>query len=76
MRTVDPASGVKYMQFAPSKAHPFSWRSHLAKASVRTRQSFIWVRTADAAGNVSGWRKVAFPRNPVQKGPVAPARSS
>jgi hypothetical protein len=67
MRTVDPASGVKYMQFAPSKARPYSWRSYLPKASVPTRKSFIWVRTADAAGNVSAWRKIVFPRKPVAK---------
>ena len=71
MRTVDPASGVKYMQFAPSQARPFSWRSYLAKASVRTRQNFIWVRTADAAGNASAWRKIVFPRTPVAKGQAA-----
>jgi hypothetical protein len=68
MRAADPASGVKYMQFAPSRAHQFSWRSYLAKASVRTRQSFIWARTADAAGNVSPWRRIVFPRTPADKG--------
>jgi hypothetical protein len=32
-----------------------------ANVTVRIRQSFIWVRTADGAGNVSDWQKIALP---------------
>jgi hypothetical protein len=48
----DPASGVEYMQFAEGP-DPWAWRSFVRTVSVRTKQNFIWVRTADAAGNVS-----------------------
>jgi hypothetical protein len=57
----DRASGVRFTQFAPHVKHPWRWTRYSAKPSVRTKQTFIYVRTADAAGNVSAWQKIAFP---------------
>ena len=61
----DPASGMRYIQFAQNKKNPWGWAAYTSKTSVRTNQHFIWVRTADKAGNVSGWQKIVFPKTPV-----------
>lgn len=58
----DPASGMRYIQFAQNKKNPWGWAAYTSKTSVRTNQHFIWVRTADNAGNVSGWQKIVFPK--------------
>ena len=57
---VDPASGVAFMQFAADRKRPWAWRRYTANVSVRAKQTFVWVRTADAAGNVSAWQKISF----------------
>jgi hypothetical protein len=63
----DRASGVRFTQFAPTVKHPWRWTRYTAKPSVRTKQTFIYVRTADAAGNISAWQKIAFPAKTAKK---------
>jgi hypothetical protein len=58
----DAGSGLAYVQFAPNKGRLWAWRAYLKRVSVRTKKHFIWVRTADAAGNVSAWTKIRFPK--------------
>ena len=58
---VDAVSGVARLQFAPNRNRPWAWRSYRGRTSNRTKQPFIWVRTADGAGNVSAWKKIVIP---------------
>src|SRR4051794_11806702 len=60
--TADLGSGVAFMQFAPNLNKLWGWAAYTTKSTIRTKQSFIWVRAADAAGNVSAWTKIAFPK--------------
>jgi hypothetical protein len=60
----DSPAGVKYMQFAVDRAKPKPWFLFTGTVTLGTGGTFVWVRTADGAGNVSGWRKVAFPAKP------------
>jgi hypothetical protein len=63
----DQVSGVRFIQFAPNVKHLWGWTRYTAKPSVRTKQTFIYVRTADAAGNVSVWQRIAFPAKRAKK---------
>jgi hypothetical protein len=62
--STDDLSGVVWMQYGPTQAKPFRWRNLLRTASVRLdkKASFVWLRVADRAGNVSGWLKVPLGR--------------
>lgn len=60
VQSTDDLSGLQWMQYAPTRTTPFAWRSFIPRASVRVRRgaTFVWLRVADRAGNVSRWMKV------------------
>jgi hypothetical protein len=58
IRAADVGSGVTRLQLAARRDRPWAWRRYRPRVSVRTAAVRVYVRVADAAGNVSGWRTV------------------
>lgn len=52
----------------PAKTKPFAWRNFLPRASVRVVRgsTFVWLRVADRAGNISSWMKVPLGKQVVK----------
>ncbi len=70
----DAASKVSYIQFAHNKTHPWPWTTYTNKPSIWTTQQILWVHTADAAGNVSRWQRIGFPKKAVSTTTATPRR--
>jgi hypothetical protein len=61
VRARDANSGVAVVQFAQRRSAPSQWRRFTSRTTYRLKAGRLWVRVADAAGNVSRWRRLKVP---------------
>lgn len=49
------------LQFAETPLRPWAWRPFRSEITVRTRVHSIWIRFANASGDLSDWRQLSIP---------------